>query len=165
MRAVKPVFLVLMALILSLFVIFPVFGDVRPIPLDMTEHGTPPKAEGWIIPDMEYLDESIHVVLEAQKNYRAETSNGNITIHWAVIEIKDPSQLRTCLSFDSFDEKKFVKLIDHIDACKENTLRFHFTDGNSRDYVWADRSRAESWTPEMRETARKNTIRRRSNGK
>ena len=69
------------------------------------------------------------------------------------------------LDMDSFDEKKFVKLIDHIDACKENTLRFHFTDGNSRDYVWADRSRAESWTPEMRETARKSTIRRRSNGK
>ena len=69
------------------------------------------------------------------------------------------------LDMDSFDEKKFAKLIDHIDACKENTLRFHFTDGNSRDCVWADRSRAESWTPEMREATRKNTIRRRSNGK
>lgn len=69
------------------------------------------------------------------------------------------------LDMDSFDEKKFVKLIDHIDACKENTLRFLFSDGSSRDYIWADRSRAESWTPEMRETARNNTIRRRSNGR
>ena len=137
MRAVKPVFLVLMALIVSLFVIFPVFGDVRPIPLDMTEHGTPPKAEGWIIPDMEYLDESIHVVLEAQKNYRAETSNGNITIHWAVIEIKDPSQLRTCLSFDSFDEKKAAtaeEMVDYIHpvaACNDDYAKI----SNFKGYV------------------------------
>ena len=137
MRAVKPVFLVLMSLILSLFIILPVLGDVRPIPLDMKEHGTPPKAEGWIIPDIEYQDESIHVVLEAQKNYKAETSDGNITIHWAVIEIEDPSQLRTCLSYDSFDEKKaatapeMVAYLQPVAACNDDYAKIN----NFKGYV------------------------------
>ena len=48
--------------------------------MDMLEHGTPPKAEGWIVPDREYRDESIHVVLEEQKNYKAETSKGSVTV-------------------------------------------------------------------------------------
>ena len=106
MRAVKPVVPVLMAVILSLCIFNPALGDVRPIPVDMLEHGTPPKADGWIVPGREYRDESIHMMLEEQKNYRAETSKGDITIHWAVIEIKDPSQLRTALSYDSFEVKK-----------------------------------------------------------
>ena len=137
MRTVKPVFLVLMTLTLSLFIIFPVLGDVRPIPLDMKEHGTPPKAEGWIIPDKEYLDESIHVILEEQKNYRAETSDGNITIHWAVIEIEDPSQLRTCLSYDSFDERKaatapeMVAYVHPVAACNDDYAKIN----NFKGYV------------------------------
>lgn len=106
MRAVKPFIPVFLAAILSLFFFCPALGDIIPIPMDMREHGTPPKAESWIIPDREYRDESIHMVLEEQKNYRAENSKGNITIHWAVIEIRDPSQLRTALSYDSFDDRK-----------------------------------------------------------
>ena len=80
-------------------------AEVNPIPLDMLEHGTPPKAEGWVEPNKEYEDESIHAVLYERRNYKSKTSDGNITIRWAVIEIKDPSQLRTALSYDSFENK------------------------------------------------------------
>ena len=137
MRAGKPVVPVLMAVILSLCIFCPALAEVRPIPMDMLEHGTPPKAEGWIVPDREYRDESIHVVLEEQKNYKAETSKGNITIHWAVIEIRDPSQLRTALSYDSFDEKKaatapeMVAYLKPVAACNDDYAKIN----NFKGYV------------------------------
>ena len=106
MRKVKPVILFMMTAVLSLCILCPALGDIIPIPVDMREHGMPPTTDGWIIPDREYRDESIHMILEAQKNYRAENSKGNITIYWAVIEIRDPSQLRTALNYDSFDDRK-----------------------------------------------------------
>jgi len=106
MRAGKRVLLVLTVLAMACGVLCSAAADIAPIPLDMTEHGTPPKAEGWIVPNREYEDESIHVVLNERKNYKSKSSDGGITIRWAVIEIKDPSQLRTALSYDSFDEKK-----------------------------------------------------------
>ena len=106
MRAGKTVLLVLATAILTLCFVCSAAADVKPIPLDMLEHGTPPKAECWIEPNKEYEDESIHVVLYERRNYKSKTSDGNITIHWAVIDIKDPSQLRTSLSYDSFEEKK-----------------------------------------------------------
>ena len=131
MRAVKPFVPVLLAVILSLFFFCTALGDVIPIPMDMREHGVPPKAEGWVVPDREYRDESIHVVLEEQKNYKAETSKGDITIHWAVIEIKDPSQLRTCLSYDSFDEKKaastqeMIAYLNPVAACNDDYAKIN----------------------------------------
>ena len=54
---------------------------------------------------------------------------------------------------DGFDPDAFAKQVGHIDACKGNILRFSFTDGGTEEYVWQDRSRAESWTPEMRAEA------------
>lgn len=41
-----------------------------------------------------------------------------------------------------------------ITAANDNTLHFHLTDGTTLTRTWKDRSRAESWTPEMREKAR-----------
>ena len=137
MRAGKPAIGVLTAMILSLCFFLPALGDAGSIPMDMLEHGTPPKAGGWIIPDREYRDESIHVVLEEQKNYKAETSKGNITIHWAVIEIKDPSQLRTALSYDSFEEKKaatapeMAAYLNPVAACNDDYAKIN----NFKGYV------------------------------
>ena len=137
MRMKKPVVPVLMTVILSLCILCSAFGEVRSIPMDMLEHGTPPKAEGWIVPDREYRDESIHVVLEEQKNYRAETSKGNVTIHWAVVEIKDPSQLRTAFSYDSFSEKKAAtapEMVAHLNpvaACNDDYAKIN----NFKGYV------------------------------
>ncbi|MEE0871877.1 MAG: recombinase family protein [Ruminococcus sp.] len=69
------------------------------------------------------------------------------------------------LNMDEYDEREFLDCVDHIDACKGNTLRFYFTDGSTQDYLWADRSRAESWTPEMRESARIHSLRRLTDGR
>jgi hypothetical protein len=44
--------------------------------------------------------------------------------------------------------------IQKIIADDGNTLHFHLVDGSVITRIWSDRSRAESWTPEMRETAR-----------
>ena len=41
-----------------------------------------------------------------------------------------------------------------------NTLIFSFKDGTEAVKRWADHSRAESWTPEMRDAARKKTLER-----
>lgn len=64
------------------------------------------------------------------------------------------------LGLRQFDEDVFSELIDHIDACPDNLLRFIFKDGSSESYTWKDRSRSESWTPEMREAARQRTLMR-----
>ena len=105
MRAGKLVILMLTIMIMTICMLGSAMADIKPIPLDMLEHGTPPKAECWIVPGKEYEDESIHVVLDERRNYKSKSSDGNITIRWAVIEIKDPSQLRTALSYDSFENK------------------------------------------------------------
>lgn len=44
--------------------------------------------------------------------------------------------------------------IQKIEADDGNVLRFHMTDGRLLTRIWKDRSRADSWTPEMREQAR-----------
>lgn len=49
---------------------------------------------------------------------------------------------------------------DHIDALEGNVLRYCFLDGRVVERVWQDRSRRESWTPEMREEARKANLRK-----
>ncbi len=59
------------------------------------------------------------------------------------------------LGTDRLDEKLLRKSIDHIDACSGNVLRFYLKDGSTHERTWKDRSRAESWTPEMKETARR----------
>ncbi len=105
MRAGKLVILVLTVMVMTICMIGSAMAEIKPIPLDMLEHGTPPKAECWVVPGKEYEDESIHVVLDERRNYKSKSSDGNITIRWAVIEIKDPSQLRTALSYDSFENK------------------------------------------------------------
>ena len=105
MRAGKQVLFILTALVMMLCVTASALADVTPIPLDILEHGTPPKAEGWVVPEREYQDESIHVVLDEKKNHKSPTSDHPVTIHWVVIEIKDPSQLRATLSYDSFEVK------------------------------------------------------------
>ena len=50
-----------------------------------------------------------------------------------------------------------------IRAEKDNSLVFCFTNGESSVKRWTDRSRRESWTPEMRETARQRTLERNKN--
>lgn len=44
--------------------------------------------------------------------------------------------------------------VETITAADNNTLHFYLTDGTTLTRIWKDRSRATSWTPEMREKAR-----------
>lgn len=51
--------------------------------------------------------------------------------------------------------------IEKIIADDGNTLHFHFFGGTVVTRTWTDRSRAESWTPEMKEKARQQSLARR----
>ncbi len=64
------------------------------------------------------------------------------------------------LGLTQFDEPIFISQIDHIEACPDNLLRFVFCSGETREYRWKDRSRSESWTEKMRDTARKKALER-----
>lgn len=60
-----------------------------------------------------------------------------------------------------------ISMSDLTDICAENGNRLvlRFKDGSESVKRWQDRSRAESWTPEMREAARQRTMERsRQNG-
>lgn len=50
--------------------------------------------------------------------------------------------------------------IDKIEVQENNTLIYHMKDGRILDFKWADYSRKNSWTPEMKEAARQKTIER-----
>jgi len=58
------------------------------------------------------------------------------------------------LGLDAFDAKALHDKITAIRAEGNNTLVFLFKDGTQTVKRWADRSRAESWTPEMKAAAR-----------
>ena len=137
MRTGKRVLLVLTTMILTLCFLCSAMADIKPIPLDMLEHGTPPKAEGWIEENREYQDESIHAVLYERKNYKSKSSDGNITIRWIEIEIQDPSQLRTALSYDSFENKdlataqEMVAYLNPVVSCNDDYVKIN----NYKGYV------------------------------
>ncbi len=61
-------------------------------------------------------------------------------------------------SIDALNDK-----ITAIRAEKDNTLVFCYPNGETSVKRWADRSRRESWTPEMRKTARQKTLERNKN--
>lgn len=61
------------------------------------------------------------------------------------------------MEIDEFDPIAFELTIDHIKAYNGNRLVFCFKDGRTQEVYWQDRSRAESWTPEMRAAAGKKT--------
>ena len=50
--------------------------------------------------------------------------------------------------------------VKQITAEKGNAVRFLLTDGTEFVRHWKDRSRSESWTDEMRESARQKTLER-----
>lgn len=62
------------------------------------------------------------------------------------------------LGLPAFDEGVFKEQIEHIEVPEPNHLLFTFKDGHIIERVWRDRSRAESWTPEMKGTARQRAL-------
>ncbi len=55
-----------------------------------------------------------------------------------------------------------IEQIENILVQKGNKLIITYRDGRSETHTWRDRSRAESWTPEMRQAARERAQKQRS---
>ena len=77
---------------------------------------------------------------------------------------------KTCevLEIAEFSESILRERVKEIVASDGNKLSFIFADDSQKTVEWQHRSRRESWTEEMKEDARKQTIarneRRRKNG-
>lgn len=65
------------------------------------------------------------------------------------------------LGLEEFSLSVFRAKIDHIEVPAPNQLVFFFKDGHAEKKAWKDRSRRESWTPEMKETARQRALEQR----
>ena len=113
------------------------------------------------------------------KNYRRKTTTGGVkwccsTFNTQGKEVCPDSKMVpeetllfaicSVMGMDGFDGSAFSRSVDHIDACQGNVLRFSFPDGGTEDFVWKDRSRSESWTPEMRAAAGEHAKRRWKHG-
>lgn len=61
-----------------------------------------------------------------------------------------------------FSEELLRRLIKSILVCNENVLTFRFYDGSEVTRKWKDRSRSQSWTDEMKATARQKALERRN---
>ena len=75
------------------------------------------------------------------------------TIEWATCEV---------LALDEFDPQVFTESVERITAEPGNVLSFLLRDGTCHAVKWEDESRADSWTPEMKEAARQKTLQRRN---
>lgn len=62
------------------------------------------------------------------------------------------------LGISDFDEDILRQKIDHIEVPEEYAVVFVFKDGHKVRKEWQERSRRESWTPEMRQVAREYAI-------
>lgn len=51
-----------------------------------------------------------------------------------------------------------IEMITQITACDNNRVLFRFQDGSEIEKTWRDRSRSESWTKEMKQTARERRL-------
>ena len=94
------------------------------------------------------------------KNYRRKTTAGRVSWICATFNTRGK---KYCASkqipeatLDALvaEVVKNPAEIQKIIADDGNTLHFHLADGSVVTRIWADRSRSESWTAEMRETAR-----------
>lgn len=74
-------------------------------------------------------------------------------------------ETNSVLGLTTFDEKVFKARISHIIVPEPNHLIYVFKDGHEEERVWKDRSRRESWTPEMKEQARQRTIKQNEEAK
>ena len=66
------------------------------------------------------------------------------------------------LGQNDFTHEWLCDRIQHIRVCNDNTLIFCFNDGSEITRIWKDRSRSQSWTDEMKATARQKALERRN---
>ena len=88
----------------------PAVAEVVPLPLDQTVPGNTPIAENFT--ETSYEDESISVSYE-------ESKASGVRTYIMRIKIADPSQIRTAMSNDSYDDRTYVKaatMATHVNA-------------------------------------------------
>ncbi|MDO5297848.1 MAG: phosphodiester glycosidase family protein [Clostridia bacterium] len=101
----------LFLLLLPLLISSPALAEAGKLPLDQLVPGSTPLAEGYLS-DTEYLDDTIHVTTEEQ-------IVGKLPCHIVRIKIEDPSQIRTCMSKDRYEDRTYVKaetMAEHVNA-------------------------------------------------
>jgi len=59
---------------------------------------------------------------------------------------------------DVFDEAVFKERVSSINAFNGNRLVFHLNDGTTKEIVWQNPSRRESWTDDMKSKARERSL-------
>ena len=105
------------------------------------------------------------------KAYKRNTSNGSVgwncstylsqgKAHCHGKKIPEATLQTVCaevLGTGDYSPTAFDALIEHIEVPEDNHLRFIFKDGTIAERTWVDRSRRESWTPEMRQAAAERT--------
>ena len=106
--------------------------------------------------------------------YKRVTSNG--TVGWNCSTYQDKGK-RYChgkkipeavlkalvadvLELPCYEAPEMEAQVDHIEVPADNHLKFFLRDGRIEERIWKDRSRRESWTPEMKEKARQNAMKR-----
>lgn len=101
------------------------------------------------------------------KHYRRKTTKTGIVWICATYNTRGK---KACASKQIPEERLYEMTADvdlgavkNLIAEDNNVVRIEFTDGTETVRHWEDRSRAESWTEEMREAARKKTIERNEN--
>ena len=107
MRVMRSLLAALMIAALAFLISSPALADAKPLPLDMTVHGNPLPESGWIS-DREYRDDSIHIRIFSEKR-KPKSSGKQITCRWVEVEIADPSQLRTTMSNESYDDHSLAR--------------------------------------------------------
>ena len=106
--------------------------------------------------------------------YKRVTSNG--TVGWNCSTYQDKGK-RYChgkkipevvlkalvadvLELPCYEAPEMEAQIDHIEVPADNHLTFFLKNGHIEERIWKDRSRRKSWTPEMKEKARQNAMKR-----
>ena len=106
--------------------------------------------------------------------YKRVTSNG--TVGWNCSTYQDKGK-RYCrgkkipeavlkalvaevLEIPCYEAPEMEAQIDHIEVPADNHLTFFLKNGHIEERIWKDRSRRKSWTPEMKEKARQNAMKR-----
>ena len=111
------------------------------------------------------------------KNYKRVTNNGSAGWNCSTYvsqgkaychgkKIPEDTLKTVCadaLCILEFDAAVFSERIDRIEVPGDNLLLFVFKDGRTEERTWADKSRRDSWTAEMKQAAAERTRQRRKN--
>ena len=101
MNALRWALTAVMLVCLAFLISSPAEAEIVPLPLDQLVPGNPP-VEGGYLSETEYQDESIHVTVEYQTVKKVKCCIVRI-------KIADPSQIRTAMSKDSYDDRTYAK--------------------------------------------------------